>query len=142
MFYGRYVFYSETFKLQISSINIHNFSSSLFRSLETCPSRSCYLYFPIFERKMIFERMLIERKFLSICKGYFLFNFLSKLPFFRKKSYLKECTKTVLFERTAFKRKKLILKEHYSINRPRPLQISRYYQSCLLHKTHSFYVKW
>ncbi len=43
MFYGRYVFYSETFKLLISSINLHNFSSSLFRSLETCPSRSCFL---------------------------------------------------------------------------------------------------
>ncbi len=41
MFNGRYVFYSETFKLQLSSINLHNFSSSLFRSLETCPSRSC-----------------------------------------------------------------------------------------------------
>ncbi len=45
MFNGRYVFYSETFKLQLSSINLHNFSSSLFRSLETCPSRSCYLCF-------------------------------------------------------------------------------------------------
>ncbi len=33
MFNGRYVFYSETFKLQLSSINLHNFSSSLFRSL-------------------------------------------------------------------------------------------------------------
>jgi hypothetical protein len=28
--------------LQLSSINLHNFSSSLFRSLETCPSRSCF----------------------------------------------------------------------------------------------------
>jgi hypothetical protein len=45
MFNGRYVFYSETFKLQLSSINLHNFSSSLFRSLETCPSRSCLFSF-------------------------------------------------------------------------------------------------
>jgi hypothetical protein len=43
MFNGRYVFYNETFKLQLSSINLHNFSSSLFRCLETCPSRSCYI---------------------------------------------------------------------------------------------------
>jgi hypothetical protein len=42
MFNGRYVFYSENFKLQLSSINLHNLISSLFRSLETCPSRSCY----------------------------------------------------------------------------------------------------
>ncbi len=27
--------------MQLSSINLHNFSSSLIRSLETCPSRSC-----------------------------------------------------------------------------------------------------
>ena len=69
---------------------------------------------------MIFEWMLIERKFLSIYKDYFLFNYLSKLPFFRKKSYSKECTKTALFERTAFERKNWISKERYSINRPRP----------------------
>ncbi len=53
----------------------------------------------------MFERMLIERKFLTIYKGYFLFDYLSKLPFFRKKSYSKECTKTALFERTTFERK-------------------------------------
>jgi hypothetical protein len=69
---------------------------------------------------MIFERMLIERKFLAVYKGYFLFNYLSKLPFFRKKSYSKECTITAIFERTAFEWKKLISKERYSINRPRP----------------------
>ena len=72
---------------------------------------------------MIFERMLIERKFLAVYKGYFLFNYLSKLPFFRKKSYSKECTKTALFERTAFERKNLISKERYSINRPRPVLV-------------------
>jgi hypothetical protein len=51
--------------------------------------------------------MLIERKFLSIYKGYFLFDYLSKLPFL-KKSYSKECTKTktALFKRMAFPRKK------------------------------------
>ncbi len=48
---------------------------------------------------MIFERMLNERKFLSIYKGYFLFDYL---------------------ERTALKRKEYILKERYSINRPCP----------------------
>ncbi len=60
MFNGRYVFYSETFKLQLSSITLHNFRSSLFRSLETCPSRSCsscpnFFYNQIFNRSCKFQ---------------------------------------------------------------------------------------
>ena len=39
--------------MQLSSINLHNFSSSLFRSLETCPSRSCSLFKSVLINKII-----------------------------------------------------------------------------------------
>ncbi len=39
---------------------------------------------------MIFERMLIERKLLSIYKGYFLFDYLSKLPIFFERTLIQK----------------------------------------------------
>jgi hypothetical protein len=37
-------FRKDSYTNPASLINLHNFSSSLFRSLETCPSRSCSVY--------------------------------------------------------------------------------------------------
>ncbi len=78
MFNGRYVFYSETFKLQLSSINLHNFSSSLFRSLETCPSRSCFSFSLLLSLSVsfcIFLFLMVSYFSLSVSHGLLLFSF-------------------------------------------------------------------
>ena len=105
MFNGRYVFYSETFKLQLSSINLHNFSSSLFRSLETCPSRSCFLFTTSLKFFVYFYL-----NFLTSLKNESIkINFLSTLNTFRLKlvfSFLKMFPpKKTFFFRSLIKKK-------------------------------------
>ena len=51
-------------------------------------------------------------------------NILSKLGLISKERHSKDCKKCKLFKRTAFNRKKWILKEGYLIKRPRHSQIT------------------
>jgi hypothetical protein len=55
---------------------------------------------------MIFERMLIERKFLSIYKGYFFFHYLSKLPFFER-SLIRKNVKKQRFSKERHSKEKI-----------------------------------
>ncbi len=73
-----------------------------------------------FERKRFFERTLFEQKFSYIYKAFFFVQIYFEIRVFRKNSYSKDCTKTALFKRTAFERKKWILKERYLNKWPRP----------------------
>ena len=61
-----------------------------------------------------------NKNFRTFIRLFFRWNFFRNSCFFRKNAYSKERTKTALFERTAFERKKWISKEHYSNKRPRP----------------------